>query len=128
MIENKNTEIERKQHVINCVNYLIEYIKTEMPEKGKFRTHIYCYDDPVSNNEGRIVIAPDSLDVENSRRLSVSVGICNSNYQVETYMKKGSNSEILEYLQQDGTVDELLERLIELDKEAQDKKGEYPFG
>lgn len=70
-----------------------------------------------------MIIMPDPLDVENSRRLMVAVSVGDSGYQIENHMKTGSNSEILEYLQQDGTTNVLMNRLIELDKKAEDKKG-----
>lgn len=118
---------ENRELVSKCVECMIYHIKNEVPEKGKFRGQAFCYEDSVSNNPGKVWIEYDHLDPQNSRRLFVGARIGNSRYDVSSLIMKGSNSEIIEYLQQEGTIDEFTENILELDKEAEDKKGEYPF-
>ncbi|MGN0551034.1 MAG: hypothetical protein ACI4I4_04235 [Acutalibacteraceae bacterium] len=81
MTEQKRIENNRS-FIKRCIGRLINYIKTELPEKGTFTTHILCYDEPVSKNEMRMAIMPDSLDVESSRRLKLAVAVGDSGYQV----------------------------------------------
>lgn len=127
-IMSKRERIEENRELVSkCVECMIYHIKNEVPEKGKFRAQAFCYEDPVSNNPGSVWIEYDQLDPQNSRRLFVGARIGNSKYEVKSFIMKGSNSEIIEYLQQEGTIDEFTENILELDKEAEDKKGEYPF-
>ncbi len=87
---------------------LAERAEMEVPENGKFSSVSASFKIPDTQNKARIIISHDELEPKNLRRLSVGVHHINSDRLTSNYILKGTKKEILDYLKDQKSQDELI--------------------
>ncbi len=99
---------------------LCDIAEREVPENGQFRKVYVTFDVPETNNQAVLSIEHDAVEPKNQRRLSIGVHNKNSDRIISNFLKKGSKSEILEYLKDNGNMEQIIEAVNKLSNKTDD--------
>lgn len=89
-----------------CVKLLAQRIREDVPETGKFKTYFYVFDIPGTQNQGYASVEfwePKGLKQRGIRFGAFRKG---TDLLVACYMKVGTNSELIAYLEAPDTTEE----------------------
>lgn len=99
---------------------LAERTEMEVPENGKFSSISVSFKIPDTQNKAKVIIGHDEIEPKNLRRLSVGVHRESSDRLTSSYILKGTKQEILDYLKDPKSQDELIKVVGQL-SESVDK-------
>lgn len=103
-----------------CAEHLSERLRDHIPEQGDFPPNQVWFEYPGTKYAGYMRIEKDLLSEDGTvRRLRTSMGQKNSDRIVSHYLEKGTNTQLIAWLSESGSIQKLAESYGQL-KESVD--------